>query len=359
MAREKCGRLKLCWMAVLLISAAVLLFTSFGRAVVESVTSSCKLVISIDGEAQCLRLHNSRRTDHHVHNHSHHVVDAIYTWVNPTDPDWQRKRRDAVGTTFSGTDDLSDARRFNNGVYPEAELCASLELLRTNMPWIRTVWILTMRPQRPKCIHPGMRVVHHDELGLPVTFNIFSVETRLQHIPGVSERFVYMNDDFYVLKPMPASAFFAVDGRPIVWTEPFDIGHLFRTCVHTCDATNRLILPLMHGKRMLSLLHGPKGLTASMLNSTVSLPSLKGKAEESTRRITRSHDDFMAIVAAQNLAVISGTALLSSAVPKFQMIDEVRTVPFHHSVEIACINGNVLNTEENVARFRASLRLKS
>ena len=108
---------------------------------------------------------------------------------------------------------------------------------------------------------------------------------------------------------------------------------------------------------MLSLLHGPKGLTVSMLNSTVSLPSLKGKAEESTRRITRSHDDFMAIVAAQNLAVISGTALLSSAVPKFQMIDEVRTVPFHRSVDIACINGNVLNTEEDVARFRASLRL--
>ena len=174
----------------------------------------------------------------------------------------------------------------------------------------------------------------------------------------MSERFVYMNDDFYVMNPMPASAFFAADGRPIVWTEPFDVGHMFRTCVHSCDATNRLILPLMHGKRMLSVLHGPRGVTISMLNSTASIRSLKCKVEESTQHIIRSHADFMIFPAAQNLAVVSGTALLSTAVPTFRMVDEVQAVPFRHSVDIACINGNVLNTEEDVARFRASLRLK-
>eukprot|EP00964_Phaeocystis_antarctica_P095745 scaffold62163_cov72-Phaeocystis_antarctica.AAC.1 len=71
----------------------------------------------------------------------------------------------------------------------------------------------------------------------------------------------------------------------------------------------------------------------------------------------RSDDDFMTIVAAQNLAVVSGTALLSTSIPTFEMVDTVPRVPFHRSVDIACINGNVLNTEEDVARFRASLRL--
>ena len=203
-----------------------------------------------------------------------------------------------------------------------------------------------------------MRVVHHDEVGLPLTFNTLSINTRLQHIPGLSERWIYMNDDFYVMNPIQAPAFFAADGRPIVWTEPLDIGHMFRTCVHSCDATNRLILPLMHGKRMLSVLHGPRGVTISMLNSTASIRSLKCKVEESTRSIMRSDDDFMIFPAAQNLAVVSGTALLSTAVPTFQMVDGVQAVPFRHSVDIVCINGNVLNTEENVARFRASLRLK-
>jgi hypothetical protein len=372
MAREKCGFLKCCWMSIpipagclflflfLFLSTAALLFTSFGRTVVESVTSSCTLIISIDGEAQCLRVHNSRHTDHHSHTDSHHVVDAVFSWVNPTDPGWRLKRRNASGTTFGnfGADDLSDARRFNNGGYPDVELCASLELLLTNMPWLRHVWVLTMRPQRPTCVHPKMRVVHHDEVGLPVTFNIFSIETRLQNIPGLSERFVYMNDDFYVMNPMPVSAFFALDGRPIAWTEPLDIGHIFRTCVHNCDVTNRLVLPLMHGKRMLSLLHGPKGLTISMLKSTVSHPSLKDKAYESTRRIMRSYDDFMTIVAAQNLAVVSGTALLSTSIPTFEMVDTVPRVPFRRSVDIACINGAVFNTAEDVALFRKALWLK-
>ena len=215
-----------------------------------------------------------------------------------------------------------------------------------------------MRPQRPTCIHPGVRVVHHDEVGLPLTFNTLSINTRLQHIPGLSERWIYMNDDFYVMNPMQATAFFAADGRPIVWTEPLDIGHMFRTCVHSCDATNRLILPLMHGKRMLSVLHGPKGVTISMLNSTASIRSLKCKVEESTRSIMRSDDDFMTVVAAQNLAVVSGTALLSTSIPTFEMVDTVPRVPFRRSVDIACINGAVFNTAEDIALFRKALWLK-
>ena len=60
---------------------------------------------------------------------------------------------------------------------------------------------------------------------------------------------------------------------------------------------------------------------------------------------------------AQNLAVVVGTALLSTAVPTFRMIDGVSTAPFDRSVDLACINGAVFDTAEDVARFRASLRL--
>ena len=345
----------------LFLSTAALLFTSFGRTVVESVTSSCTLIISIDGEAQCLRVHNSRHTDHHSHTDSHHVVDAVFSWVNPTDPGWRLKRRNASGTTFGnfGADDLSDARRFNNGGYPDVELCASLELLLTNMPWLRHVWVLTMRPQRPTCVHPKMRVVHHDEVGLPVTFNSNSIETSVHNIPGLSKRFVYLNDDFYVLRPMPASAFFAADGRPIVWAEPFDEPfQLTRTCVHSCAVGLRLMRPLMHGASMLSLLHAPRALTVAILNETFSLPSLQSEVRETKyRHLTRSDDDLRVMDVAQNLAVVVGTALLSTAVPTFRMIDGVSTAPFDRSVDLACINGAVFDTAEDVARFRASLRL--
>jgi len=344
----------------LFLSTAALLFTSFGRTVVESVISSCSLVISVDGEAQCRRVHNSRHTDHHSHNHSHPVVDAVYSWVNPTDPDWRLKRRNASGTTFGnfGADDLSDARRFNNVGYSDAELCASLELLLTNMPWLRHVWVLTMRPQRPTCVHPKMRVVHHDEVGLPVTFNGLAIDTSSFNIPGLSKRFVYLNDDYYVLRPMSASAFYAADGRPIAWAEPFEVAQLTRTCVHSCDTSNRLVRPLMHGASMLSLLHAPRALTVAMVNSTVSLPSLQSEVRETKyHHPFRSNDDFLVMDTAQNLAVVEGTALLSTAVPTFRMIDAVSTTPFHRNVDMACINGAVFDTAEDVERFRASLRL--
>eukprot|EP00964_Phaeocystis_antarctica_P095613 scaffold62050_cov82-Phaeocystis_antarctica.AAC.1 len=78
------------------------------------------------------------------------------------------------------------------------------------MPWIRTIWILTMRPQRPTCIHSGMRVVHHDEVGLPLTFNTLSINTRAATHTG-SERAV----DLYGVRPkVPRSAGAAAHARP-------------------------------------------------------------------------------------------------------------------------------------------------
>ena len=249
--------------AALVASMVALAATSLGQALAESATGACKLTISVEGVAQC------RKTSHANHRGSRFPdldlgfpIDAVYTWVDPTDLEWRKKRHAAVGGTFGeyGASEpssregyFSDARRFNNGAYPDGELCASLQLLQRNMPWIRHVWILTMRPQRPKCVHPRMRVVHHDEVGLPDTFNSRSIETSVHRILGLSERFVYLNDDFYVVKPIPASAFFAADGRPFVFTEKLHFGQLFWRCEHSCEVTNQLVLPLLHGKRMLVL----------------------------------------------------------------------------------------------------------
>eukprot|EP00964_Phaeocystis_antarctica_P095747 scaffold62164_cov63-Phaeocystis_antarctica.AAC.1 len=52
----------------------------------------------------------------------------------------------------------------------------------------------------------------------------------------------------------------------------------------------------------------------------------------------RSDDDFMTVVAAQNLAVVSGTALLSTSIPTFEMVDTVPRVPFRRSYAAAWIS---------------------
>ena len=336
--------------------------TSLGQALAKSVTSTCTLTISVEGVAQCRRSHPRRH-----HTDLGFPIDAVYTWVDPTDLDWRERRHAAIGGTFGefGANEpsdragyLSDARRFNNGEYPDAELCVSLELLQTRMPWIRHVWVLTMRPQRPTCTHPRMRVVHHDEVGLPDTFNAHSIETSVHKIPGLSEQFVYLNDDFYVLRPIPASTFFAADGRPFVWTEDLHFGQLFWRCEHACAVTNELVLPLLHGKRMLTRLHAPAALTISMLNATVSHPSLKAAVHETMLHLMRSDSDFIVFLAAQNLAVVWGTALLQTHNPRYVMVNGVPSAPFRRDhVVFACINNGDFDDREDVARLRAAFRL--
>ena len=351
------SRSVVCVLAALLLlaGAGALRATSVGRAHAESFASGCAVVASVDGGVGCVHKDATRNYG------SNEDIDAVFTWVDPLEKVWRHQKHALVSGFANMPDhsDLSDERRFNNGNYPEAELCASLDLLQINMPWIRHVWILTARPQQPACTHPQMRIVHHDEVGLPATFNSNSIETSVHKIPGLSARFVYLNDDVYVLRPMPASAFFAPDGRPIVWTEPFKLDHLFRTCVHSCEATNKLVKPLLRGKSMLHLLHGPRALTVAMLNATASLPSLARAVRETKMlHLTRRYDDFLVMHAAQSLAVAEGAALLSTAVPTLRMIDGLQTAPFRRNVDIACINGAVLNTADDVARLRASLRLK-
>ena len=205
------SRSVVCVLAALLLlaGAGALRATSVGRAHAESFASGCAVVASVDGGVGCVHKDATRNYG------SNEDIDAVFTWVDPLEKVWRHQKHALVSGFANMPDhsDLSDERRFNNGNYPEAELCASLDLLQINMPWIRHVWILTARPQQPACTHPQMRIVHHDEVGLPATFNSNSIETSVHKIPGLSARFVYLNDDVYVLRPMPASAFFSADGR--------------------------------------------------------------------------------------------------------------------------------------------------
>lgn len=98
---------------------------------------------------------------------------------------------------------------------PESELIIALALLRKNAPWLGKIFILTARPQVPRGLPnfaspPAVVVVHHDEIGFTEpTFNSLAIETSLHRIPGLKERFVYLNDDFFIRRPVYPSTFFA------------------------------------------------------------------------------------------------------------------------------------------------------
>ena len=144
-------------------------------------------------------------------------VDAVVTWVDSSCPLWQeaRKRHAADEPDYS----------FSTPQAPDAEVDLCLSLLVEFLPWLRRIWLVTMRPQRPQCLsreefRGKVHVVHHDEIfehasHLP-SFSSHAIEANLWRIPGLCEKFIYLNDDMYVLQPLAESVFFQSE-LPLAW----------------------------------------------------------------------------------------------------------------------------------------------
>ena len=126
-------------------------------------------------------------------------VDLVYCWCN--------------GKAF---EDLERCRFSNNG-----ELCHSIRSVDKFAPWFRTIWVFVNDgTEIPGWLssHPKVRVVRHSEViparHLPL-YNAVSIEFWLWAIPGLSERFVYANDDMFIGRRLDPGFFFTCDGRAV------------------------------------------------------------------------------------------------------------------------------------------------
>lgn len=139
-------------------------------------------------------------------------IDVVYTWVDGSRPDYR-----ALLERWSGRPRDLNPERFRD---PFDLLRHSLRSLALHAPWVRNVYLFTCRPQVPSWLrldHPRLRVVHHDEVftdpsSLP-TFNSNVIEAHLHLLPGISDRFLYFNDDYFLGAPATPSDFFDPDGR--------------------------------------------------------------------------------------------------------------------------------------------------
>ncbi|MET8330780.1 stealth family protein [Streptomyces sp. NPDC005181] len=139
-------------------------------------------------------------------------VDAVYTWVDGNDPAWQQRKASAKGEVYHA-ESASDARFISRD-----ELRYSVRSLHMFAPWIANIYIVT-DDQVPVWLRediPGIHVVSHREIfrdpaDLP-TFNSHSIESQLHHIDGLSEHFLYFNDDMFIGRPVTPHAFFTPSG---------------------------------------------------------------------------------------------------------------------------------------------------
>ncbi|HWH27089.1 MAG TPA: stealth family protein [Pseudolysinimonas sp.] len=139
-------------------------------------------------------------------------IDMVFSWVDGTDVEFQRERARRMGSYVVGEGDDSEAR-----FRQIDELKFALRSVYVYAPWIRNIFIVTDSP-RPVWLaeHPRVRVVRSSEFfadpsHLP-TYNSHAVEAQLHRIPGLSEYFLYSNDDMFIGRPIYPDLFYSPGG---------------------------------------------------------------------------------------------------------------------------------------------------
>lgn len=137
-------------------------------------------------------------------------IDFVIPWVDGGDPEWQKeKKRYEKNITGDSRDiryrDLDNLRYWFRGVERFA-------------PWVNRIHFITWG-HLPKWLnreHPKLNIVLHGDYipkrYLP-TFSTRPIELNIHRIKGLTEQFVYFNDDMFITQPTKKSDFFK-DGLP-------------------------------------------------------------------------------------------------------------------------------------------------
>lgn len=140
-------------------------------------------------------------------------VDIVYTWVDGADQAWLAERARWSGEGF--TPDAQIASRFES----HDELRYSLRSVEMYANWFNHLYLVTdaQLPAWLNLAHPRLTVVDHRDIFTPdelPVFNSHAIESRLHHIAGLSDRFIYLNDDVFFGRPVRPEQFFTGAGQP-------------------------------------------------------------------------------------------------------------------------------------------------
>lgn len=150
-------------------------------------------------------------------------IDVVITTVDGSDPGWQEKFN-AMLSRRAGTAVLAktaNAARFTT----HDELRFVLRSINYYAPYVRAIHVVTdaQCPEWLDADHPKINLVDHKDIidaeYLP-TFNSDAIESCLWKIPGLSERFIYFNDDVLLMAPTTESTFYTPNGLPRFYASP-------------------------------------------------------------------------------------------------------------------------------------------
>lgn len=139
-------------------------------------------------------------------------IDFVVTWLNSDDPAWQKEYM-KYKSEYTKTAYTSMARYRNWDLFRYW-----FRSVEKYAPWVNKVFLVT-NGQFPDWInedHPKLVLIKHSDY-IPAeylpTFNSHTIELNMNKIPGLSEHFVYFNDDSYLNAPVTPDYYFR-EGLP-------------------------------------------------------------------------------------------------------------------------------------------------
>ena len=136
-------------------------------------------------------------------------IDFVILWVDGNDPKWQSEK--AQYDTKSNDDSNSASRYRDWGLLPYW-----FRGVEKFTPWVNKIHFVTWGhvPEFLNLNNPKLNVVKHSDFipeeYLP-TFSSHAIELNIHRIPKLSEKFVYLNDDTFIVRNMDENAFFMDD----------------------------------------------------------------------------------------------------------------------------------------------------
>ena len=161
------------------------------------------------------------------------IVDAVITWVDGNDENWQQKinKYSKVKIDWSNK---KETIRYNS----IDEITIAIKSVIKHAPFVRNIFLVT-DDQTPKSFEDLKIIASNQNINLTIVdhkvifrefdevlpcFNSCSITTMLYNIPGLSDHFLIFNDDTFLMRMTTVDDFFK-NGYPIIrgrWTKFYE-----------------------------------------------------------------------------------------------------------------------------------------
>lgn len=256
-------------------------------------------------------------------------IDLVFTWVNSADEDWQKMYHQFKPDTVfdkekSQTDSASTSRFLSRD-----ELKYSLRSWEKYGSFIRNIYIVSncKAPEWLNTEHPKIKWIDHKDIipasALP-TFSSHAIEACLHNISGLSNYFIYCNDDILLTRPLTPYTFFYHNGIAKLRMDPYgningQVTEGEPDYLNAARNGNKL-LENMFGKTPTQLhTHSPQSMRVDILSEMNQ--KFKSDFDKTIHNKFRNIEDIsVTSYLYQHYALLSGHALQSSE--KTEMIIE-------------------------------------